>query len=110
VAECIARSHHERWDGAGYPDGLAGEAIPDERRIVAIADVFDARCIVRPYKLAWSLKDARKQIRAESGTHFDPQCVAAFDRAWDGIGSYMTFGVTDELEAEPSWGQRRAIV
>ncbi|MCB1352797.1 MAG: response regulator [Rhodobacteraceae bacterium] len=90
VAECIAKSHHERWDGTGYPDGLAGEAIPIEGRIAAIADVFDALCTVRPYKEAWSLEEAHDEILAGTGQHFDPRCVVAFDKGWSRIVAYMT--------------------
>jgi HD-GYP domain-containing protein (c-di-GMP phosphodiesterase class II) len=71
------RSHHERWDGGGYPDGLAGEAIPLEARIVAVADVYDALTSERSYKSAWSHEAALRQIQAESGHAFDPACVAA---------------------------------
>lgn len=90
VAESIAKSHHERWDGTGYPDRLAGEAIPIEGRIAAIADVFDALCTVRPYKEAWSLEAARNEILAGTGQHFDPRCVAAFEQGWGRIVAYMT--------------------
>lgn len=82
VAASIAASHHEKWNGTGYPLGLAGEAIPVEGRIVAIADVFDALCSRRSYKDAWSPEDARAEISGLAGTHFDPACVAAFDRSW----------------------------
>jgi putative two-component system response regulator len=74
----IARSHHERWDGTGYPQGLAGEAIPLAARIVAVADVFDALTSRRPYKPAWPVEMARWHIEGESGSHFDPACVRAF--------------------------------
>ena len=67
VAERIARSHHERWDGGGYPDGLAGEAIPLVARLVAVADVFDVLVHERPYKEAWSVEDAAGEIRAARG-------------------------------------------
>jgi hypothetical protein len=79
VAERIARSHHERWDGGGYPDGLAGEAIPLVARLVAVADVFDVLVHERPYKEAWSVEDAAGEIRAAAGAQFDPGVVAAFD-------------------------------
>ncbi len=86
VAERIARSHHERWDGTGYPDGLAGDAIPLSGRLVAVADVFDVLLHERPYKEEWSLADAAEEIRRGAGTQFDPQVVEAFDalgeRAW----------------------------
>ena len=72
VAEQIARSHHERWDGGGYPDGLAGEAIPLVGAARAVADVFDVLVHERPYKEAWSVEDAAGEIRAAAGTQFDP--------------------------------------
>jgi HD-GYP domain-containing protein (c-di-GMP phosphodiesterase class II) len=71
------RSHHERWDGTGYPDGLAGDAIPLEARIVAVADVYDALTSERSYKPAWSHDAALSRIQAEGGHAFDPDCVAA---------------------------------
>jgi putative two-component system response regulator len=80
VAERIARSHHERWDGDGYPDGLRGEAIPLEARLVALADVFDVLVHERPYKESWSVEDAVTEIRSGAGTQFDPEAVQAFDR------------------------------
>jgi putative two-component system response regulator len=78
MAERIAQSHHERFDGTGYPDGLVGAAIPIEARIVAVADVFDALTHSRPYKVAWNVADAVTEIRAQSGRHFDPKIVEAF--------------------------------
>ncbi|MBC9250856.1 two-component system response regulator [Pseudomonas alcaligenes] len=78
MARRIALSHHEKWDGSGYPNGLKGEEIPLEGRIVAIADVFDALTSVRPYKPAWSVEETLELIQRESGKHFDPQLVALF--------------------------------
>ncbi len=78
TAQLIALTHHEKWDGSGYPNGLQGEAIPIEGRIVAIADVFDALTSVRPYKAAWSVEQAVALLREESGRHFDPQLVELF--------------------------------
>lgn len=78
MARSIALTHHEKWDGSGYPNGLAGEAIPLEGRIVAIADVFDALTSVRPYKPAWPLDEAVALLRRESGRHFDPALVELF--------------------------------
>jgi HD-GYP domain-containing protein (c-di-GMP phosphodiesterase class II) len=86
VAEQIARSHHERWDGDGYPDGLAGDAIPLVARIVGVADVFDVLVHERPYKEAWTVEDAAHEIRSGAGTQFDPDVVAAFDAL--GLGSW----------------------
>ena len=78
LGEVIARTHHERWDGSGYPAGLAGEAIPLAGRICAICDVFDALVSARPYKTAWAVEDALDEIRALSGSHFDPRLVELF--------------------------------
>ena len=80
MARRIALGHHEKWDGSGYPAGLAGDDIPIEARIVAIADVFDALTSVRPYKKAWTVEDAVALIREQSGRHFDPQLVECFIR------------------------------
>lgn len=78
MAEQIALSHHERWDGSGYPRGLAGEAIPLAARIVAVADVFDALAHDRPYRAAWAPERALAELRAGAGSHFDPRVVEAF--------------------------------
>jgi putative two-component system response regulator len=78
VAAEIAATHHERWDGHGYPNGLAHEAIPLSGRIVAVADVFDALTHQRPYKLAWPAGRAAAEIVRQSGRQFDPRVVAAF--------------------------------
>ena len=78
LARSVALGHHEKWDGSGYPAGLAGDAIPLEARIVALADVFDALTSERPYKKAWAPEDAMAHIQAESGRHFDPVLVACF--------------------------------
>ena len=79
TAERIAASHHERWDGGGYPRGLAREEIPRAARLAAVADVFDALVHERPYKLAWPLEQAIDEILSLRGTHFDPDVVAAFE-------------------------------
>ncbi len=76
----IVRHHHERWDGSGYPDGLAGEAIPLLARVVAVADAFDAMTSDRPYRLAMPLDDALAELATRAGSHFDPRCVQAFTR------------------------------
>jgi putative two-component system response regulator len=80
LAEQIAETHHERWDGAGYPHGLAADAIPLAGRITAVADVFDVLAHPRPHKRAWPLEQAVEEIRVQAGRHFDPQVVRAFDR------------------------------
>lgn len=79
-AEQIARYHHERWDGTGYPSRLAGESIPLCARIAAVADVYDALTSERPYKEAWCSDAAIAEIVRQSGAHFDPKVVDAFCR------------------------------
>jgi putative two-component system response regulator len=78
MAEQIARSHHERWDGTGYPDGLKGDQIPLAARICAVCDVFDALLSPRPYKDAWPLLDVIRELGSLRGTHLDPALVDAF--------------------------------
>jgi putative two-component system response regulator len=80
LAEEIARSHHEHWDGNGYPRGLSGEEIPLSGRIVAVADVYDALTHVRPYKDAWSSQRALLELRAGAGRQFDGRVVMALER------------------------------
>jgi HD-GYP domain-containing protein (c-di-GMP phosphodiesterase class II) len=74
----IPYSHHEKWDGSGYPRGLKGEEIPLAARLFAVVDVWDALTSDRPYRPAWKKEDALAFIREQSGTHFDPQCVKLF--------------------------------
>ncbi|MFK7962235.1 MAG: HD domain-containing phosphohydrolase [Phycisphaerales bacterium] len=81
----IARSHHERWDGSGYPDGRSGTDIPLAARIVAVADVFDALTSARVYKPAFPSETARSVIRKGRSRHFDPVVADAFEAAWDRI-------------------------
>lgn len=78
LAAEIALSHHEQWDGSGYPRGLVGANIPESARIVALADVFDALTMKRPYKNAWSVEDSVEEIRRSSGSHFEPRLVDTF--------------------------------
>ena len=78
LAETVALTHHERWDGSGYPFGLAGEDIPLAGRICAVCDVFDALLSARPYKRPWTLDEALQEIKAQRGRHFDPELVDAF--------------------------------
>jgi len=78
MASSIALTHHEWWDGTGYPGGVAGEEIPPESRIVAIADAYDALCSERPYKPALSHDDAMALLNEETGRHFDPMVYTAF--------------------------------
>ena len=79
------RSHHEHFDGTGYPDGLAGEAIPIEARIMAVADAFDAMTSNRPYRDSLPEEDALAELRQNAGTHFDPRVVAAFERIYPAV-------------------------
>ena len=83
IAQSVARSHHEKWDGSGYPDGLSGEKIPIYGRIVALADVWDALTTKRCYKPAFGLEASTEIVFQSSGTHFDPDVVAAFKKAQD---------------------------
>lgn len=81
----IAVSHHERWDGDGYPYGRKGEEIPLSGRIVAVADVFDALTTTRCYKMPWAPESARAYLEANRGGHFDPRCVDALMSRWDEV-------------------------
>jgi putative two-component system response regulator len=81
----IARAHHEKFDGSGYPKGLRGDEIPIFSRIVAVADVFDALTSERQYKKAWPLEQACAFLKANSGSHFDPACVTSFFAHWDQV-------------------------
>jgi len=85
LAEEIAMTHHEKFDGTGYPRGLKGKEIPLSGRIVAVADVFDALTSDRPYKNAWSVEDARAYISQNVGSHFCPDCVDAFLLGWEQV-------------------------
>jgi putative two-component system response regulator len=80
LAAEVALRHHEKWDGSGYPDGLSGKAIPESARIVALADVFDALSMKRPYKEPWPIDKILEYIRQNSGSHFDPTVVAVFEK------------------------------
>jgi len=79
MAETIALTHHEKWDGTGYPNKIKGEDIPLVGRICAVADVFDALTSARPYKQAWTIENALQEIKFLKGTHFDPKLVEAFE-------------------------------
>lgn len=97
LAADIALHHHEKWDGSGYPNGLTGDQIPEAARIVAIADVFDALSMRRPYKDAWPLARILDTLRESSGTHFEPRLVEAFDDILSRI-----------LEIKERWDAREA--
>ena len=96
LAEKIALTHHEKWNGTGYPHGLAGADIPLAGRIVAVCDVFDALMSDRPYKKAWELERALDVLKADSGSHFDPDCVEAFFQV-----------LTDILRVKDEFGSRK---
>jgi len=85
MARQIALCHHEKFDGSGYPSGLAGDDIPMEARIVAVADVFDALTTARPYKNAWTVPDALAHMDQQTGLHFDPDVMAALHERLDEI-------------------------
>ncbi len=89
MAADIALTHHERWDGSGYPQRLRGEAIPLVGRIAAVADVFDALTSVKAYKTAWSIANAFSYLHDNAGEQFDPACVAAFESGREEITEVM---------------------
>lgn len=85
LAAEVALNHHEKWNGSGYPRGLSGEEIPVSARIVAIADVFDALTVKRPYKEAWPIEKAVEHIKNSAGSHFEPKLVKLFLETFDEI-------------------------
>jgi putative two-component system response regulator len=113
LAEEIAYTHHERWDGSGYPLGLAGEAIALTGRIVAVADAFDALTHERPYKHAWPLAEALAEIARQSGEKFDPSVVAALMRLYEqqAAAEELTDDLIEiETPAQPMAIAERAIL
>jgi putative two-component system response regulator len=94
VAHGVARWHHERWDGSGYPDGLAGEAIPLAARLCAVCDVFDAMTSDRCYHRAAPIEEGIRIIRAGRGTQFDPAVVDSFERALPRLLAIRSEGMT----------------
>ena len=99
IAREIAITHHEKWDGSGYPNGLKGEQIPIAGRIAAVCDVFDALTSARPYKKAWSVEDARAYLNDGAGGHFDPELVAHFNDILDDV-----LAIRDEFADEDQDG------
>jgi len=97
VAKLISLTHHERWDGTGYPQGLKGRQIPLFGRIIALADVFDALTTKRPYKEAYGFDEAIEMVKHESGTHFDPDIVNAFLKRKERIR--MIWQATKDIES-----------
>ncbi|MDT8370963.1 MAG: HD domain-containing protein, partial [Gammaproteobacteria bacterium] len=98
-ARAVAMSHHEKWDGSGYPNNIKGEEIPIEGRICAICDVFDALTSARPYKPAWPIEKALTVLREEKGRHFDPNLVALFESVLDDVLAFRAHHLdTDTLD------------
>ncbi len=104
AAATMALTHHEKFDGSGYPNGLKGDDIPLYRRIVAVADVFDALTSPRPYECAWSLEEACSFLKDNSGSHFDPRCVDTFFRVWDEV-----LTIHARYQDEPSEVDRKLV-
>jgi putative two-component system response regulator len=103
MAREIAQSHHEKWNGKGYPNGLIGEEIPLVARIVAIADVFDALTCIRPYKAAWPVEKALELICCEAGQHFDPLLVELFLKSETEVRRIVAdYSEAMSVTAEPS--------
>ncbi|KPF68678.1 hypothetical protein IP84_08495 [beta proteobacterium AAP99] len=107
LAAEIALTHHERWDGTGYPHGLAGEDIPLSGRIVAVVDFFDALTMDRCYRKAFTIEQALEQLRAQAGKSFDPQLCECFERHLDRLASVRAYvdrhrlQLTDLIDHEP---------
>ncbi len=100
-AERIAITHHEWWDGRGYPRGLAGDVIPEIGRIVAVADVWDSITNERPYRSAMTPDKSLDIIHDKAGTHFDPAVVQAFDRVLE--SGAMQDAMNMDVVARPDW-------
>jgi putative two-component system response regulator len=101
LAAEIAVSHHERWDGGGYPAGLSRDRIPLSGRITAVADVCDALLSDRPYKKAWTPDEVRAYLMQNSGKHFDPRCVEALLSNWDKLLSLYRSKDIDAVASSP---------
>jgi len=102
LAAEVALRHHEKWDGSGYPDGLAGAAIPESARIVALADVFDALSMSRPYKQPWPIDRIAAHIAENRGTHFEPALVDCFATALPALLAIKTRWQAAEQRAQDS--------
>ncbi|HEX4609616.1 MAG TPA: HD domain-containing phosphohydrolase, partial [Urbifossiella sp.] len=96
----VIRSHHEKWDGSGYPDGLKGEAIPLVARVVAVADAFDAMTSDRPYRKGMPADAAFAELEAKAGSHFDPTCVTAYANARQRVEAVLHRETSVSLQAE----------
>jgi putative two-component system response regulator len=102
MGQTIARSHHERWDGRGYPDGIAGDAIPIEARICAIVDFFDALTMDRPYRRAVAPDTVLEMMRKDSGAHFDPDLLQTFFARVPQILEVRSRSLPVDLRADPA--------
>jgi response regulator RpfG family c-di-GMP phosphodiesterase len=115
LAAVIALTHHERYDGSGYPRGLEGEEIPVAGRIVTVADYFDALMSKRVYKRAWSIEKVLETLKERSGKIFDPACPEAFFKSLDEIpeikDKYPDLGksIDREIEIEDEWTDNEMI-
>jgi len=110
MAADIAYGHHEKWDGSGYPQGLAGKDIPLSARIVALCDVYDALRMERPYKRAWSPERAQAYILEQSGVHFDPELVTVMRRCFGPVEQLIEddaelAGIHKQRQADAGTGQ-----
>lgn len=108
IAE-IVRHHHERFDGTGYPDKLAGDRIPIVSRIISVADAYNAMTSGRPYRAALSTHEARRRLREGEGTQFDPQVVAAFEKRLIGSLEPYRLGVHSDFALEAQWAPATAV-
>ena len=106
IAHKMSLYHHEKWNGKGYPNGLKGEEIPLEARIITVADVFDALCQFRVYKMAWKTEEAYEYILSQSGESFDPRIVAAFKKIYPSIRKlYAHISINKPASAKESGAQ-----
>ncbi|MBE0439154.1 MAG: response regulator [Gammaproteobacteria bacterium] len=96
-ARAVAMTHHEKWDGSGYPNNIKGEEIPIEGRICAICDVFDALTSARPYKPAWPIEKALTVLREEKGRHFDPNLVTLFESVLDDVLAFRAHHLDTDI-------------
>jgi HD-GYP domain-containing protein (c-di-GMP phosphodiesterase class II) len=105
LGEVIALTHHERWDGSGYPRGLEGEEIPFSARVVAVCDVFDALISDRPYKSAWTMREALEEIVRERGRHFEPRVVDTFQRIFPQLAAIVEQAAAEHGDTPPARGR-----
>ena len=107
LGEMIALTHHEKWDGSGYPKGLKGKEIPKIGRVASLADVFDALTSKRPYKEPFTVDDSLIIIIENRGSHFDPEVVDAFLSIQDEILSIKEKYMDKELQTQIPWEEMR---